>query len=357
MSDKTSFVDRILQNRILTHILFWAGFLILFTVIAALNSGSIKEPLISYLSMLPIQMIAGYLLVYYQVPKLLLKKKYVAFGISIIVSVYGFSILARLSTIYVAEPFFRQTFEQESIWEVAADPLYLTIVYFPAVYVIVFLMLIFKIIKDRFEEKQQLETIQKEKANTELKFLRAQIHPHFLFNTLNNLYSLTLTKSDVAPQVVLKLSEMLDYMLYQCNDPTIAISKEIELIQNYLDLERLRYRKQLQLQFNHQLDQPNTQIAPLILLSFIENAFKHGASGNPIDPVITIDLNLINKQLALKVYNTKSPTRDDQNSDYKTGIGTANAIRQLDLNYTDHYHLDINETEAEYRVSLKIDLS
>ena len=123
------------------------------------------------------------------------------------------------------------------------------------------------LLKDQLEEKSKLEELQKEKVNAQLKFLKSQIHPHFLFNTLNNLYLLTLEKREEAPEVVLKLSEMLDYMLYQCNEPTVTLVKEIELIKNYIELEQLRYDERLEVNFDHKLEDQNAKIAPLILLS------------------------------------------------------------------------------------------
>lgn len=356
--NKNALVDRIIQNRYLSHILFWVGISCIFTIIAAFSSGNIKEALISYLALLPIQIFAGYLLVYYQVPQLLLKKRYGLFAISFFVSIYFFSVLARLSNIYIAEPFFRENFQQEGILEVLTTPFHLVVIYFPAVYVIVFLMLVVKTTKDAFQQKHQLEIIQKEKANAELNFLKAQIHPHFLFNTLNNLYSLTLIKSDDAPELILKLSDMLDYMLYQCNGPSVPIIKEIELLESYIALESMRYEAESEISFSHKCDDPNCKIAPLILLSFVENAFKHGANGNPNNPKISIDLELKNAQLYFKVFNLKTPKLvQDKSKHNKEGIGFNNAAQQLELNYKDQYDLNIKETEKDYRVDLKIDLN
>ena len=132
--------------------------------------------------------------------------------------------------------------------------------------------------------------------------MKAQIHPHFLFNTLNNLYVLTLQKSDKASDIVLKLSEMLDYMLYKCNENRVTIAQEVQLIQNYIDLEQLRYGDRLELVFNKNIDNHQTQIAPLILVSLIENAFKHGASGSVAVPKIKIDFVIKNEQLLFSIY-------------------------------------------------------
>ncbi|MEM9362487.1 MAG: histidine kinase [Bacteroidota bacterium] len=355
MKKKANLVDNILQNRLFVHFSFWLLFFVCFTLLSVLNSGNLKEPILSYLAFLPSQVMAGYLLVYYQVPKLLLQKKYVRFGISFLLSVYVFSALARISSVYFAEPFFRKDFYQESITEILTDPVYLLVVYFPTVYVIVFLMLVMKVVKDRFEEKHQLEVLKKEQVNTELKFLKAQTNPHFLFNTLNNLYSLTLSKSDKAPNVVLKLSEILDYMLYQCNAPRVSLGKEIQLIQNYLDLESLRHKSHLNLTFEHNGKYEEVEIAPLILLTFVENAFKHGLGGKTVNPKIAVKLDVIDGELLFQVQNTKPEVVDVKK--VKRGIGLENAKRQLELNYGGKYSISQKENENLYDLLLKLTLS
>jgi len=356
MKENLTWIDNISQNRVLTHVLFWVLWLFLTTTIASLNMGGYKSHLIHNICLLPAQMIAVYYLVYYQVPKLLYQKKYLLFFISFVISIFLLSASARLSVIYIAEPFFREDFQQESILEIFSDVPYLFGVYFPSVYMIAFIMLIIKTFKERFESKHQLEILQKEKKTAELNFLKAQIHPHFLFNTLNNLYALTLEKSDDAPEVVVKLSEMLDYMLYQCSDPKVAISKEVELLKNYMDLETLRYGEKLDLKFSQQIDNSKTEIAPLILLSLVENAFKHGASGNLKNPLIHIDLEVVDNQLKFKVFNTKSENPQSIKGLKKQGVGAKNIKRQLDLIYPDKHQLEIVDQEKDYLVNLSIDL-
>ena len=356
MSNKKNVLDKIFLNRGLIHLFFWIGLFAIFTVLALLNSENSKEAIISYLAFLPSQLLASYFFVYYQFPKLILKKKYALFILSFIVCAYFFSVMARLLSVYIAEPFFRKNFQQESIIEVFSDFLHLTVAYFPAIYVVVFLMLTIKTIKDRFQEKHRFEIIQKEKVKTELKFLKTQIHPHFLFNTLNNLYTLIRIKSDDAQEVVLKLSNMLDYMLYQCNDNEVLLKKEIELIENYIDLESLRYGNKLKLDFTYSLDNQSIKIAPLILVSFVENAFKHGASSNPKNPNISVDLKVKDNRLFFKVYNTKIVDISHKNQK-RHGIGNENTQRQLDLNYKNNYNLSIEETDEDYTVILKIKLN
>lgn len=357
MIAKTSIIDHLLQKRWMTHLLFWSLLSLLFITFATLDSGSFKVHLIKHLALLPAQLMATYFSVYYLIPKLLLQKKYLRFFLLLVLSGYAFAALARLSIIYLAEPFFRVDFVQESILEVLADPFYLLVIYVPALYLVVFLFFGIKNIKYRFEEKHQIEVLQKEKVTAELQFLKAQIHPHFLFNTLNNLYALTLEKSDQAPDVVLKLSEMLDYMLYQCGDVEVSLAQEIELLENYVALESLRYGSRLDLVFNKNIDQPTAQIAPLILLSIVENAFKHGVSGNLKNPQIRIDLTLKNQVFTCRVFNTKADAEGKKtHSNNKKGIGSNNIKRQLDLIYPNSYRLSIDDQLATYTLTLEMKL-
>ncbi len=358
MVKRKNLIDWILQNRVVSHLIFWVLVFISLPILAALNDGSIKKTILSSLSFLPAQLSASYLLVYYQVPKLLFKKKYLQFGLSLLLSTYLFLVLSKLLGMNLTRIFAPKYFEEESLIEIISDPFHLAVVHFPSVYVFVFLMFMIKVFKDRFEERHQLEVLQKEKANTELKFLKAQINPHFLFNTLNNLYSLTLEESsEKASEVVLKLSDMLDYMLYRCKDAEVPLKNEITFIQDYIDLESLRYGSKLTLSFTHHLHDPNVMIAPLILISFIENAFKHGASNTLNDSIITIELTTNQDQLCFKVFNTlPSSEQNNRDNESNSGIGFSNSERQLELNYTNNYYLKSIKTDKDFQVILTINL-
>ncbi|WP_271784504.1 sensor histidine kinase [Aquimarina algiphila] len=357
MVKKKNLIDWIIQNRVVSHLIFWVLLFISLPILAALNDGSVKKTVISGLSFLPAQLLASYFLVYYQVPKLLFKKKYLKFGVSFLISVYVLLVLSKLLNMYLTEIFAPKYFEYKSLFEIITAPFHLAVVYFPSVYVFVFLMFTTKAFKDRFEERHQLEVLQKEKANTELKFLKAQTNPHFLFNTLNNLYSLTLERSEKAPEVVLKLSDMLDYMLYQCKDAEVPLKKEIGFIQDYIDLESLRYGNKLTLDFTHHLHSPNVMIAPLILISFVENAFKHGASNNLNNSVIKIELTTNRDQLCFKVFNTLPLNKqNDIENDSHSGIGFSNSQRQLELNYKNNYNLKSTKTDIDFQIILNINL-
>ena len=358
MAGRKNLIDWIIQNRVVSHLIFWFSLFISLPILAALNEGSVEKTLVSGLSFLPAQLSASYFLIYYQVPKLLFKKKYLKFGVSFLISAYTLLVISKLLNMYLTKLFVPDYFEYKSLIEILTSPFHLAVVYFPSVYVFVFLMFMTKVFKDRFEERHQLEVLQKEKANTELKFLKAQTNPHFLFNTLNNLYSLTLEQSEKAPEVVLKLSGMLDYMLYQCKDPEVPLKKEIALIKDYIDLESLRYGEKLTLNFTHQLHSPDVMIAPLILISFVENAFKHGASNNLKNTIIEIDLTTNRDRLYFKVFNTLANNgQSDMKNESHSGIGFSNSQRQLELNYKNNYNLKSVKTDHDFQVVLTINLT
>lgn len=205
-------------------------------------------------------------------------------------------------------------------------------------------------------EKNELIT---KNVETELQSLKNQINPHFLFNTLNNLYALTLKKSELAPKIVLKLSDMMRYMLYECNEPTVAISKEIHYIENYIDLEKLRYSAETEIKMEVDPQLNEFRIAPLLLIPFVENSFKHGAQPSVRGAFIHIGATLVDKHLHFSVYNSKPHAGPGPfyNSTKHGGVGLVNARKRLDLIYANRYELHIDNTPETYRIELIIDLN
>ncbi|MBI1227508.1 MAG: hypothetical protein GC192_19910 [Bacteroidetes bacterium] len=195
------------------------------------------------------------------------------------------------------------------------------------------------------KEKQLVE----EKLQSELNFLRAQTNPHFLFNTLNNLYHLARKQSTDTPEAILKLSDLLRFMLYDCATTSIRISQEIKVIRDYLELERLRYGDRLQADFQVDLEDENETISPLLLLPFVENAFKHGASESRGETWVRIALRVKNGQLNFRVENEKSPGAGI----FTEGIGLKNVKRQLELIYP-KYALILDNQEDSFIVDLNI---
>lgn len=200
--------------------------------------------------------------------------------------------------------------------------------------------------------RQRESELLKEKVETELNFLKSQINPHFLFNTLNNIYSLARKKSDETPDVVLKLSKLLRFVLYETKDKFISISREIEFMKDYIDLQKIRFSERLTINFKHEIDDLETQIMPLVLIPFVENAFKHGASQSISDSFISIDLKVKNNELFLSVKNSF----ETQNSDESEGIGLKNIKRQLELFYS-NYNLQTNSQGNKFKAELYINLN
>ncbi|MBS1515430.1 MAG: histidine kinase [Bacteroidetes bacterium] len=198
---------------------------------------------------------------------------------------------------------------------------------------------------------QQL-TIEKQQA--ELNFLKSQINPHFLFNTLNNIYSLARDKSDAAPESILRLSKILRFILKETRGEFITVEQELKLISDYIELEKLRYDDTLEVSFNYEIEDVKQAIPPFLLIPFVENAFKHGVSEAGNSPFISINLSVNRKQLSYIVKNSSEPA--DQELKVKENIGLANLRRQLELLYRE-FSLNTLQKEATFTAELKINLA
>ncbi len=209
-----------------------------------------------------------------------------------------------------------------------------------------------KQIRQRQLWKEKEKSLVKEKLEAELKFLRSQTNPHFLFNTLNNIYALARKKSDDTADTVMKLSKILRFMLYESKKDTITIAEELRVLDDYIELERIRYNDRLTLNFKKNVDDESQPIAPLILLPFVENAFKHGAGETRFDSFIDIDVQLMNGKLIFTVCNSKE---EDGESVIMENIGLSNTRRQLELMYPEH-QLELENGNNSFSVNLTINL-
>ena len=217
---------------------------------------------------------------------------------------------------------------------------------------------IFKIINDWVRHQRERTELETQTMQSELRFLKSQINPHFLFNTLNNLYALTLKKSDKAPEIVIKLSEMMRYMLYECNEKKVFLDKEVNYIKNYLDLERLRQGKNVTIDFEITGEIQNQKIAPLLFIPFLENSFKHGLNNQISRGFVNIVLELKNRnQIELFIENSKPETLPLKDHRRSGGIGLVNVRRRLNILYPNSYELKIKDNPKTYAVNLKVDLN
>jgi LytS/YehU family sensor histidine kinase len=169
-------------------------------------------------------------------------------------------------------------------------------------------------------KQKETEQLAKEQARAELQLLKAQIHPHFLFNTINNIYCFTLSASPLAPDMLKKLTAMLQYIVYECNQPSVPLEKELKMIQDYIALERVRYGEQMKLTIDINGSFQNKMIAPLLLIPFLENSFKHGASRMLQDPWINIKINIEDDQLYFFLINSKPTTAEKKSQIGSIGL-------------------------------------
>ena len=230
--------------------------------------------------------------------------------------------------------------------------------WFVITFVVGLLSTLVKIIFDWWQHIKEKQELQTQTMQSELRFLKSQINPHFLFNTLNNLYALTLKKSDKAPEIVIKLSEMMRYMLYECNEKKVLLSKEINYIRNYLDLEELRQGKNIKINFDVEGNVNEQRIAPLMFIPFLENSFKHGLNNHISEGFVNIKLAVEDQMVYFFIENSKPAHTPAPNPNRKSGgIGLVNVKRRLNILYPENYDLEISNNPKSYAVTLNITLN
>jgi sensor histidine kinase YesM len=202
--------------------------------------------------------------------------------------------------------------------------------------------------------KQATQQLLIEKQVAELNYLKSQTNPHFLFNTLNNIYSLARDKSDLAPESILRLSKILRFMLYETSGKYIPIEQEIKIISDYIALEKLRYDESLRINFNYDIEDMKQAMPPLLLIPLVENSFKHGVSETRGHPFVDIHLSVNKRQLLFIVQNSAEDSSDEKS--VKENIGLSNLRRQLELLYK-YYELTVQQSGSVFTATLKINLA
>jgi two-component system, LytTR family, sensor kinase len=219
----------------------------------------------------------------------------------------------------------------------------------------IFSILFFTIIRHIYNYTKLKKTAQQlriEKQEAELNYLRSQTNPHFLFNTLNNIYSLARDKSDLAPESILRLSKILRFMLYETGSAYISVEQELKIISDYIALEKLRYDESLRINFNYDIEDMKQALPPLLLIPLVENAFKHGVSETRNQPFVDIHLSIKNRQLMFVIKNSSEQFSES----VKENIGLSNLRRQLELLYT-NFNLVVQQGDAVFTTTLKINLA
>jgi len=329
---------------ILRHVSFWLLWLFGWTCFLTLIWPAFTDHFIRIALWIPVFILFSYPISSFAIPKLLLKGKYLIFLGSVIfwlavgwyLSVYFLKYISAPVLDSMAMPH-----GDDYAWQC-----FLCVLTTAACFCSLSLG------KQWLLKQKEFLQAQQEKITAELQLLKAQVHPHFLFNTLNNIYSFSLDRSPKTPELILKLSSLLSYMLYDCKAEEVRLEKEVEIMKNYIDLEKERYGDKIEISWNAEGDIRDNFISPLLMLPFLENAFKHGASEQIEKPWLGVDISVANGILKFKITNSKNEYALSSNN----GIGINNVKKRLEFLYPGKHELKINDEGDFFAVSLIVKL-
>lgn len=329
---------------ILQHLFFWIFYLLLFRLVLGFgkNIGSVFW--ISVIGQLPFQIITVYGSVrVIKSSHRILQRSYKIFIIVLII--IALSIVSRLIVLSINHiPL--------NIQVLIFNGSYIAYVLLTAI--LTFGVISIELIFEREKFTKEKVILEKQKIEAELNALKNQLNAHFLFNTLNNLYGLSLQKSDKAPEGIMRLSELLSIVLYECKPEFYPLEKEIVLIENYIELQQLRYSKRLKIEIEKDIVDQGLRIAPMVLFSFVENSFKHGASNEIREPWIKLKLEAKNGEVRFELENSKVSVSKQIQKEESNGIGLTNCKQRLNLLYPQRHSLDIKNDTLSYKVNLNL---
>jgi len=339
-----TWINRLFRQRVLLHVLFWTGVLIFFNFVFR-NDRRPLDVLVTSLGFLPGHIIFVYTLNYFLFPRYVLKGNLTA-------SIAGFILTLTLALFYLrlADVYLLHYSGRTRLWVPENFP---HSIY--ALFSIGWIAVTIRLVRQGYQAKEQQQQLEKEKLLVELQLLKSQLHPHFLFNTLNSLYAFSMEKSDKAPLIVLKLSSLLRYILYECNAPLIPLHTEIGIIKNYLHLERMRFGDRLDCSLQFTGDWKEFTIAPLLLLPFVENSIKHGTSQQPDGGWLSLNLHVENGTLHFQLINSRD--NHAAANGITGGLGLGNVKKRLELLYPNAHTLKYAADEDTWQVTLTIRLS
>jgi len=332
------------------HLYFWITYFSINVIRWGSYFGDYFYSFKSNLVEFSLHIILAYFTLYYLLPKYIISGKYkifILFFSSLLVLVYF--IRTGLNYLLVSHNIWPEALNNQKAYTIN----HFIAVTFGEIYVIALVSGI-KLTTDWLIEKTRLEKLKKEKLKTELQLLKSQIRPHFFFNTLNNLYALTLEKSDMAPELVLKLSDVMEFVIYDSKKNQISLGEEIKYINNYIAIEKIRFKNRVSEHITYDKSLINTQIPPLLFLAFVENSFKHGlVNQEKINIVINFNKTEDNR-LLFKISNNY--ILQEKNHNKKHGMGINNIKRRLTLLYQNNFELNINPSNNIFTVELIIPL-
>jgi two-component system, LytTR family, sensor kinase len=345
-----NWMNSVLSNRLAYHIVFWA-FVFVFNAAYIAFIGEDRDVSLYNLALrVPFILACCYINLYWFMPQFYHSGKLLLYAVLVFVMIFSLNAInLYFLGLFVESPICPTTFEADATFN-RSNYIYKSFYLFS----ILGLTGGIKLWKDQLAEKQKADAIEREKLQTELSLLRSQINPHFFFNTLNNLYALTMKRSDQAAGMVLKLSELMSYSLYESDGPGVSLKKEISHIRNYIELESMRLGKKISVAFSANGVNEDHQVPPLVFLPLIENCFKHAVAKNP-GSTINITLTERNNTLILQTQNPANAAQ--QQLTKKGGLGLRNAQRRLQLLYGKKYRLETAFNNDIFTAILEIPLA
>lgn len=336
--------------RPLWHALFWISYELYSVWIWGSSNGQYVDALYLEMVDLPLKLIATYWTIYFLLPRFFFQQRYFRFGIWMLATVLSVCVIQRSMEFYVTGPWFFPGRWTEPYWH--APYFFHCLI---NIYAVVSVATVIKLMKNWYLQQNTLQNLKNEKLRAELNFLKGQIHPHFLFNTLNNLYAHALNQSRQTPQIIEKLSDLLHYMLYDCNSSEVSLQAEVRYLENFIELEKMRFGERLDVSLSLIGDINRRRIPPLLLLPLIENSFKHGVAKSREGGWVDIAIVVTDKKLNMKVSNSvKSPKLS---SDEQKGVGLKNLKKRLRLLYEDRYHFALRQSPEIFEVNLQLPLT
>lgn len=339
-----------LKKRLIIHLIFWVTFVLTGSFIFSYRQSFPYEfYLMNFLVHLPLFILYTYSVIYLLIPQFLLNKKYSIFFSALVLSTCLCSFLRILVSKYIYYAAFVPDILHPKVW-FSADIFLINMSWIigPTI-----LFAMFKYYKSWIDSQKRAEEAEHNRLATELQLLKDQLNPHFLFNTFNNLYVLALQKSDKTPAVISKMSDLFHYILYECNAIEVPISKEIKLIEDYIELEKLRYSDRLSMSIEKEIDSAGCLIPPMLLYTFVENCFKHGCSPDPENPWIKLVVKVNTEKVEFEAHN--SIPRSTSKKLQEEGVGLKNIRRRLELIYLHHHLLEIIQEKDRFIVRLFIE--
>jgi len=342
---------------ILIHAIVWLTYIFILVEVFS-NRDTLEVAILRVLILVLPQILLVYLNIYFYIPKYFSQKKYWEYGGIVLLSFIILYFYYRHFPDFTDQQFpargFGRTGKTPFGWRgMMPNPMRMRAIFNLSSTISVFLIsTIIEVARLAIVKDKEAAKLKSENLNTELKFLKSQINPHFLFNALNNIYAMSMMNSKDAPKMILKLSDILRYNLYDGIQERVPLEKEIRYIENYVSFQKLKDDKIENINMDFDNVDGNIMIAPLILIPFVENSFKHSKIEDIANGWINIDLKTVGEKIVFSV--TNSVPKIDFKKDTSKGIGLENVKRRLELIYPNKYDLHINEVENQFSVKLTI---